>query len=630
MPISAGAPGLSTAGERDIRDNSLAFISTLRSSEVAEDVVRSPGPSNGELTKASVLTRSKRVLPSRSRRGGPGVGNCDTDVMIIETMKRRLESEPLIPAETNFLLTTNSALVPSTAVTIPSEVEINTQAYGRYFDRPEVQKAYRQQQVIQTPEFKQLDEDAHVGGRFRPRGIEDDSADTSDAAYEKRHRKYETFEKRQRLREKEKLKHEQYKLKERIEQLRAMDTTAFLSLPAFDFPPPSDSDVHFDPEDAPGFAEMAGVQIHGTAAYLEGERRRKAMLDVALSLEERYRTLLPPDRKWLEKKMNNRDNAAASAEPEHISEEPSEEESEEEEEEVDELIESEEEQVKPPPAPYHDSDGESEVDLEERDRQRSKGLKLRIKFPPRTASQLKDALAKQTTKKKKQMTLSSFMAKNGIGGGKNIILHPPPSRTSATSSIVPASPTPSRIRASDGRFLANGASASASVKIPPRKRQRTNSSASATAARAPSHASISAPAGRFHVSHAHASHKREQSPCVLMISAIRNSAAPNVRKTQRHVLAFGARVPPEIEEVRDFEIPEWVHASEWSRHGSVVSDEFPHHLENESGDIEPGDYQDQNGAHAEGEEDVKRESTVSSNGGPFIADDDVVQIAVLE
>ena len=59
--------------------------------------------------------------------------------------------------------------------------------------------------------------------------------DTSDAAYEKRHRKYESFEKRQRLREKEKLKHEHYKLKERIDQLRGMDTAAFLAIPASEF-----------------------------------------------------------------------------------------------------------------------------------------------------------------------------------------------------------------------------------------------------------------------------------------------------------------------------------------------------------------------------------------------------------
>lgn len=112
--------------------------------------------------------------------------------------------------------------------------------------------------------------------------------DTSDAAYERRHRKYETFEKRQRFREKEKLKHEQYKLKERVEQLRIMDSSAFLALPASDFSPaPS---VQVDDVDA-GIADMNGATAHN-----EGERRRKEMLDIAFALEARFRVLLPPDR----------------------------------------------------------------------------------------------------------------------------------------------------------------------------------------------------------------------------------------------------------------------------------------------------------------------------------------------
>ena len=45
---------------------------------------------------------------------------------------------------------------------------------------------------------------------------------------------------------------------------------------------------------------------------------------------------------------------------------------------------------------------------------------------------------------------------------------------------------------------------------------------------------------------------------MLMVAALRQSSAPMARKTQRHVTAFGTRVPPEIEEVRDFEVPEWV------------------------------------------------------------------------
>ena len=86
--------------------------------------------------------------------------------------------------------------------------------------------------------------------------------ETSDFTYINRHRKYETFEKRQRRREKEKLVHEQYKLKERIEQLKGMDASAFGS---------------------------------------GGEARRKEMLDIAVGLEMRYAVLLPPEPKRMKK-----------------------------------------------------------------------------------------------------------------------------------------------------------------------------------------------------------------------------------------------------------------------------------------------------------------------------------------
>ena len=51
--------------------------------------------------------------------------------------------------------------------------QLNTSAYERYFDKPEVIRSYREQQVIQTPEFTLLSEHEAVGGRFRPRGLED-------------------------------------------------------------------------------------------------------------------------------------------------------------------------------------------------------------------------------------------------------------------------------------------------------------------------------------------------------------------------------------------------------------------------------------------------------------------------
>ena len=43
---------------------------------------------------SGVQTRQKRILPSRLRRGGPGVGNCDADIMILETKRRQCISTP--------------------------------------------------------------------------------------------------------------------------------------------------------------------------------------------------------------------------------------------------------------------------------------------------------------------------------------------------------------------------------------------------------------------------------------------------------------------------------------------------------------------------------------------------------
>ena len=51
--------------------------------------------------------------------------------------------------------------------------QLNTWAYERYFDKPEVIRAYREQQLIQTPEYTLLSEHEAVGGRFRPRSLDD-------------------------------------------------------------------------------------------------------------------------------------------------------------------------------------------------------------------------------------------------------------------------------------------------------------------------------------------------------------------------------------------------------------------------------------------------------------------------
>jgi hypothetical protein len=81
------------------------------------------------------------------------------------------ENDPLIPANTSFILTTNSKYASDDPG--GSGITVNMVANDRYFDRPEVVKAFREQAIIQTPEFSSIGESSNVGGRFRPRAAED-------------------------------------------------------------------------------------------------------------------------------------------------------------------------------------------------------------------------------------------------------------------------------------------------------------------------------------------------------------------------------------------------------------------------------------------------------------------------
>ncbi|KDQ63233.1 hypothetical protein JAAARDRAFT_120493 [Jaapia argillacea MUCL 33604] len=441
-------------------------------------------------------TRPKRVQPSRSRRGGPGIGSCDVDLMILDAYKRKFENEPLIPTDTSFLLTTNSSLVPPSSSSATFELELNSHAYERYFDRPDVIKAYREQALIQTPEFCLLSEDASVGGRFRPRGSEEESADTSDAVYEKRHRKYETFEKRQRLREKEKLKHEQYKLKERIEQLRAMDTSAFLALPAsalaptFDPTQPSTAGSSWEDN---GIANLPGAHVNGAAAYNEGERRRQEMLRIALNLEDRYRVLLPPDRRGSEKeKINRQPSSTTSIEPEPM------------------VV----EEIKFPPA---------------RD-EPSNSKKRRVSMPsPARSPVVRPTRSQRAIVNVDPTTPAPFTPVSVIAADEEIM--ETPRRSLSVSDQDMDSPA-----ADDFAFqLANSISASGHARASPDV---------ATPASVPRWTSSAVKVN-------------PPTTCLLMVAALRNTGA-QARKTQRHVSAFGVKVPTELELHQEFELPFWL------------------------------------------------------------------------
>lgn len=609
------------------------------------------------------------------------------------------ESEPLVPPSTKFLLTTNAALAPPP---LPANADnaaalaVNSSAFGRYFDRPEVQQACRAQELIQTPEYIPLPEEAIVGGRFRPRGTGEvrrlsrrplffkrstlticvsrrvqEIADTSDAAYEKRHRKYETFEKRQRLREKEKLKHEQYKLKERIEQLRAMETSAFLALPASSFSEPLgvDHEVDHDAMDT-GLTDLPGAHVNGAAAYNEGERRRQEMLEIAEALEERYRILLPPDRKWLlkkEKLKRERESASVAlsveqepqsepepevvpeSEPEVAEDTEEQDEEEGEDDEVDEVDEADEEEA---------VDEEETVDQEEVDEEDANEVKEETDeeevddveddaedqddetedeeevMPPASASTVAeqdlasggesevDVEARDREKSKKLKLRIKFPA-------RPIPLPPPSPESISKLAKKPhhnATHTISTL-STDGTLItvkSSGAVRSSDGKFLPKAKRRSETVTSISYAQP---GSSPHPRKRRRMTDTDAppslpkqDGRRKRVECMLMISAMRNTTANTARKTQRNVTAFGVGVPRELEFVRDYELPNWL------RETTTVSDDVEYgHLQNytngRSAGVPSESVQGSFGGEAEWDEDTKDEYPADAEEGDEAPDD---------
>ncbi|KAL0951600.1 hypothetical protein HGRIS_008278 [Hohenbuehelia grisea] len=500
-------------------------------------------------------TRQKRVLPSRSRRGGPGVGGCDVDQMILETYKRQAENEPLISIEAQFLLTTDVSQLPSAGSSSSGSLALNLRARERYFDRPEVIKAYKEQAIIQTPEFTSLSDDAVVGGRFRPRGgVEEAAADTSDATYEKRHRKYESFEKRVRLREKEKLKHEQYKLKERIEQLRAMDGAAFLHLPTTIFPLPPSAQPAEAPEEEDEFSSYSNSAIH-----VEGERRRKEMLDVALQLEDRYRVLLPPDKPYVKKVA---------------------------------------------PAPPPELNEEDDHEYEEPEKKEEK-LKLKIKLTPRLSASTARSISvsappppKPPAPSKARKSHAPSTPKADVPSTPRMIKPPSSAYSNSDPPIFPESPAFAPEQPEDEQ--------QESASRPYKRMKSTHVSAQSSHARGrppslPPIAAITAPVRLTPAQDApsKASKKEKQSDrpsSVLILAAMRTSSMPRSRKNQRNHTAFGTKVPQAVDEEREFELPDWA-----GRALSEESDDGPpeYAAQPEPREAQPPEAEAETGAGAE-------------------------------
>lgn len=403
------------------------------------------------------------------------------------------------------------------------------------------------------------------------------TVDTSDATYEKRHRKYEAFEKRIRLREKEKLKHEQYKLKERIDQLRAMDGGAFLSLPATSFSPAPGQ--HDNSED--NRLALPGARS-GAAVHNEGERRRKEMLDVASYLEERYRILLPPDR--FRKAPGPSNNTPAELEG----------------------------------VVYVDTDNNAELGDEllmetaPRDSEKKQSEKLKSKFKiggkpgrqGRLSTKRKKSLsllranndevpefvslAPEATDHEPTPVLSSPSPRSEAASrpttpisnpdivvlepnSRDVTLAPQEEREENPDIPLSAAPSPSPV-------VVSPAASSESPELAPVRRGRKRvklssplpsaSSRKATRATsvppiesipdfAPQRVSQTRKQSPKHVSYAGIAGKTERTRSLLMVAAVRSSGN-TARKTGRHITAFGDKIPLAVGAVEEYPIPPWV------------------------------------------------------------------------
>lgn len=265
-----------------------------------------------------------------------------------------------------------------------------------------------------------------------------------------------------------------------------MDGSAFLGLSAalFSLPPAANEDK--------SEVSLSGTQINGTPTHNEGERRQQEMLEVASILEERYRTLLPSEKKLADLKGANRSNSV-NLQPSDV--------------------------CSPEESSFTGRDLSSQVSP----KPSAPSIILKIKVPQ--------------TRYKDCSGLPLFQVSSP---GANSTIH---------SSLSPTKPF--------SKVSSDTLSVSSDQ---PYKRHRTSyvdDAESPCSTGTPEYATKSP----------HSTAPKAE-PCVLMQWVLRNQAAPNARKTQRHVTAFGTKVPQSIEETRDFELPEWIRP----RSPTIVSD----------------------------------------------------------
>lgn len=318
-----------------------------------------------------------------------------------------------------------------------------------------------------------------------------------------------------------------------------MDGSAFLTLPVslfrpLDAPASQEEDgtanvsAIVDDTTDTGLHDLPGIHVNGAALHNEGERRRTEILETAAGLEERYRVLLPPDKVVKEltsASVGGSRRPSASLEPEEVVE-------------------------------------EQEAPLS----QPQQKLKLRIKFPPQGSPSANGNGNANFSKPAPEQSRTQIQTQSQKS------VHSPRRANTRSVGAVPSTPLLSGTRPKT-RTSTAGSPSVADLESPrPNKRPRRRTHAqevedeefvgsdTGEEAEQVSSASVTAPR-KFHPKVHHPQHTHNQPTGILMSTAMRTSSLSSHRKaqrTQRHLTAFGLKIHPEVEEIRDFEIPYWL------------------------------------------------------------------------
>ncbi|EPQ30575.1 uncharacterized protein PFL1_02099 [Pseudozyma flocculosa PF-1] len=240
-----------------------------------------PSTNRKEPKNGQAETRSKRrTMPARLRQVSSLLAGSMLEEELLDSQQRLVENnKALLPPSARLILTNDAELVERTVTVQQGDAA----AVLSIFADPEVARACRETAVIETPEFKLRDDSEAMG---KTRGMRNEE-DTSDAAYERRHRKPENVEKRQRKLELERLVKDRNKLKDRIDQLKAAD--ARLLMPIL---------TARDQQRAAAGASGGSVGDAGTGS----RALRKELLDEARETLSRYDLLLPSSRSNADRK----------------------------------------------------------------------------------------------------------------------------------------------------------------------------------------------------------------------------------------------------------------------------------------------------------------------------------------